>query len=260
MERRTFLAQSGAAGIVSAGTITGAEMSEAADSRDYFELQRYTFETAAKKKIFDSFMADAAIPAMNRIGIEPIGVFYSENEFSPVYVLRRYRTLESFAESKQKLLADKAYLRDGADFLNIITETAVYSRIESSLMVAFSAIPHLETPVHSKDRVFQLRIYESPSVKTGLKKIEMFNTAELAIFRKTGLNPLFFGETLVGEKMPNLTYMVGFENTKEQSESWKRFGSHPDWQKLRAIPEYADDRILCGITNLVLLPAPYSQI
>ena len=38
------------------------------------------------------------------------------------------------------------------------------------------------------------------------------------------------------------------------------FGRDPEWQRLRAIPEYADKAILCGITNLYLKPASYSQI
>ncbi len=118
----------------------------------------------------------------------------------------------------------------------------------------------METPIDAPGRVFQLRTYESPSVKTGLKKIEMFNTAEIDIFRKTGLNPVFFGQTLAGEKMPNLTYMLVFNSMDERQANWKRFGSSPEWKQLSSMPEYADKKILCGITNLYLKPAEYSQI
>ena len=71
---------------------------------------------------------------------------------------------------------------------------------------------------------------------------------------------MFFGQSLVGSKMPNLTYMLGFESKEEQEAAWKRFGASPGWRKLKAMPEYADKRILCGITNLLLKPAEYSQI
>ena len=68
--------------------------------------------------------------------------------------------------------------------------------MESSLMVAFTGMPRLDRPVDAPGRVFQLRTYESPSAKTGLKKIEMFNDAgEIRIFREVGLNPVFFGQT-----------------------------------------------------------------
>jgi hypothetical protein len=127
-------------------------------------------------------------------------------------------------------------------------------------MMAFGGMPRVERPVDSPGRVFQLRMYESPSVKTGLKKIEMFNTAEIAIFRKTGLNPVFFGQTLIGERMPNLTYMLAFNSMEESKANWSKFQADPDWKALRSKPEYDDKKILCGITNLYLKPASYSQI
>jgi hypothetical protein len=54
--------------------------------------------------------------------------------------------------------------------------------------------------------------------------------------------------------------MLVFNNMDERKANWKRFGSDPEWHALRSIPEYADKRILCGITNLYLKPAEYSQI
>ena len=89
----------------------------------------------------------------------------------------------------------------------------------------------------------------------------MFNDAgEIEIFRRVGLNPVFFGEALVGSKMPNLTYMLVFESDEQRAANWKKFGADPDWQRLRGMAEYADKAILSGITNLPLKPADYSQV
>ena len=260
LNRREFMAVSGMTGAASLGGLAGARGAEAADGRDYYELRKYSIETEEQKKGFGSFMRDAAIPALNRIGISPVGIFESPDDISPIYGLLRHPSIESLATATQKLLADEEFLSKGAAFLNAPASSPAYARIESSLMVAFTGMPRLETPAKSESRVFQLRTYESPSIKTGQKKIEMFNTAEIAIFRKTGLNPVFFGETLIGEKMPNLTYMLAFENTQEQKAAWKRFRFDPDWKKLSAMPEYANEKILCGITNLPLKPADCSQI
>ena len=60
--------------------------------------------------------------------------------------------------------------------------------------------------------------------------------------------------------MPNLTYMLAFESPEELKANWSKFGSDPGWQKLRTMTEYSDKAILCGITNLILKPASYSQI
>ena len=200
-------------------------------------------------------------PALNRAGIKPVGVFYPAEGLSPIYVLLRYPSLELFASMTERLASDQELLSKGEAFINAPASAPAFKRMESSLLLAFKGMPKLETPVQNPGRVFQLRTYESPSVKTGLKKIEMFNDAgEIKIFREVGLNPVFFGQALAGAKMPNLTYMLAFKDMDEQKAAWKRFGGHPDWKRLSGMPEYSDNAILCGITNLSLTAAEYSQI
>ena len=254
------MALSAATGAVSLGGVAEAAGGDDGTARDYYELRSYHVETEEQREAFGVFMCDAAIPALNRIGIEPVGVFVLPDELSPIRVLLRHPSIESVATVTEKLGADEEFLSKGADFLDAPASSPAYARVEGSLMVAFTGMPHLDKPTDAPERVFQLRIYESPSVKTGQKKIEMFNTSELAIFRKTGLTAVFFGETLVGTKMPNLTYMLAFDSMDEQKAAWKRFLADPEWKELRAMPEYADKEILCGITNLSLVPADYSQI
>ena len=258
--RREFMTISGVTGAASLGGLAGTGSAEAADARDYYELRTYQVETEEQKKAISDFMEDAAIPALNRIGISPVGVFEPPDDIGPIQVLLRHRSVESVAAATEKLLADGEFLAKGASFLDAPASSPAYARVESSLMVAFTGMPHLETPAKSEDRVFQLRTYESPSIKTGQKKIEMFNEGELDIFRKTGLTAVFFGETLIGAKMPNLTYMLGFDSAEEQKAAWKRFRVDPDWKRLSAIPEYANERILCGITNLSLKAVSCSQV
>ena len=253
------MAMSGAAGVASLG-VGEAAVAVEAPARDYYELRRYAVETEAQRDGLVAFMGEAAIPALNRIGANPVGVFLDAKDLSPVYVLLRHPSAASMATSTQQLLTDQTFLEKGAAFLDAPAATPAYARVETSLLVAFTGMPQLATPSTAPGRVFQLRIYESPSVKTGQKKIEMFNTAELDIFRKTGLNAVFFGEALAGDKMPNLTYMLAFDSKDAQKAAWNAFRADPDWKKLSAMPEYANDRILCGITNLSLVPAACSQM
>ena len=259
MDRRTFMSLSGAAGI---GTLAVTDVTAQGNNneRDYIELRQYQIDTETQKERFSSFMRDAAIPALNRIGISPVGVFEPAEDLGPIYVLLRHSSLESFATLTVKLIADEKFYADGAAFLDAPAENPAYARLESCFMATFAGMPKLESPTSVPGRVFQLRIYESPSVQAGQKKIEMFNNGEIDIFRKTGLNPVFFGETLIGGKMPNLTYMLSFDSMEEQKASWKRFISSPEWKSLSAIPAYANKKILCGITNLSLKPMACSQL
>jgi hypothetical protein len=292
MERREFLTKSCVAGVaaVSGGTLAAQESwprqpdetdahyrarllqlrasqtaTPAMEKRragGCYELRRYVIETQEQKAGFDKFASEAAIPALNRLGVTPVGVFYPDEGPSPIYVLLPHPSLASFATLTDRLSEDPEFLEKGADFLNAPAASPAYTSMEIQLMTAFEGMPHLERPTDAPTRVFQLRTYESPSEKAGLKKVEMFNTAEIAIFRNVGLHPVFFGRTLAGAKMPNLTYMLGFKDMDESKANWKKFGADPDWKKLRAMPEYMDKEIIRknGITNLYLRPASYSQI
>jgi hypothetical protein len=262
MNRRHFIALSGSASLAAVtSTSTSMQAADARSGRDFYELRQIIVENEAQKKKVDTFLKEAVVPGLNRLGMKPVGVFYPAEGISPIYVLLRHPSLESFLTMSQQLAADSEFMSKGSDFINAPASDAAFKRIESSLMLAFKGMPQIETPVTNPGRVFQLRTYESPSFKTGLKKIEMFNDAgEIKLFREVGLNPVFFGQTLVGSKMPNLTYMLGFKDKDEQKAAWARFLAHPEWKKLSGMPEYSDKAILCGITNLSVVPAEYSQV
>jgi hypothetical protein len=135
--------------------------------------------------------------------------------------------------------------------------------MDSSLLIAFAGHPKLTPPPsaaqHGK-RVFQLRTYEGPSDADHVRKVEMFHHGEFEIFQKAGFDQVFYGDTLIGPRMPNLTYMLSFPELSDLTDKWKRFSSDPDWKKLSSDPRYAFEQIVSNISNLLLSPAPYSQI
>lgn len=259
MKRREFLT-AGLAGIAGVSSLAIGREREGEDKQEYFELRRYHLLNRARKKQLEDFLRDVGIAAMNRIGIRPVGVFnvmYGPN--SPTLcVLLVHKSLESVVQASSGLMAELEPLDRAATYLNLPLSEPAYVRYESSLMVPFSHMPKLEVP-KKKPRIFELRTYESHSIKAGKKKIEMFNEGgEIAIFRKTGLQPVFFGETVIGPKLPNLTYMLVFDGMSERDKRWKVFGGDPDWKKLRANPAYKDT--VSNITDIILRPASYSQI
>ena len=261
MTRNTFLKSTLAATglIASTRSVTGAEKSEGA-AREYFEIRKYSLKSVEKLDLMHAYLKEAAIPALNRLGIRQVGVFMPEvPEAVPVvYIVLRYSSLDQFAKSTQ-LLADATLQQAGADYLGAPATDAVYERIESWLTQGIEGMPAMVVPEKGK-QVYQLRIYESPSEKTGKKKVEMFNIGELAIFKRCGLAPVFFGETIVGPQMPNLTYMLVFNDTAAKDAAWNNFRGDPEWAKLKTTPGFTDKEIVSHITNLVLVPAPYSQI
>jgi hypothetical protein len=72
------------------------------------------------------------------------------------------------------------------------------------------------------------------------------------------MDPVFFGESLIGPKLPNLTYMLGFDDMDAKEKAWSKFRVDPDWLKLKANTYYKDT--VSNITNIMLRPASCSQI
>jgi hypothetical protein len=265
MKRRDFLQSTLAVTGLTSLNLRAAEPVASPPAREYYELRRYHLRRGPSQKRFDDYARDAAIPAMNRLGLGPIGVFHvmTGPDSPSAYVLIPYASPEQFATASGRLAADAEYLKAGADFINTPATDPAYIRVESSLMVAFEGMPKLEVPAAAKDRqprIFELRIYESHSKKANRKKIEMFNVGEIALFRRTGLTPVFFGETLVGARLPNLTYLLVFENMAARDKNWSTFAGDPEWKKLSTTPGYTDPEIVSNISNCFLRPAPYSQI
>jgi NIPSNAP len=268
MKRRAFLkssiATASAAGLVSLVKASAAQPAEP-EARQFYELRLYRLRRGPKQKLFDDFYREAAIPAMNRAGISPVGVFsVMIGPDSPaMHVVLPHKSLESFATANDRVHSDPDYQKAGAEFANAPAADPAYVRVESSLLVAFEGIPKLEVPAGAsanKQRIFELRTYESHSHKASKKKIEMFNTGEIAIFRRVGLQPIFFGQTLIGTRLPNLTYLLMHENMAARDRNWAAFGSDADWKKLSSTPGYTDPEIVSNISNVLLRPAAYSQI
>ncbi len=260
MERRSFIRMSVAAvGTAAVGTAVAEEA--APKPSEVYELRVWSLP-AAKRPLLDTYLEKAYVPALKRFGVGPVGVFVEKSDKEPlkVYVLAVHKSADEVLTLPARLAADDEYRKAAADYLAASPKEPAYARIDSSLMAPIAGMPKLERPDPSKPRLFNLRTYESHSERAARKKIEMFNKSELAIFRRVGLTPVFFGETVVGSAMPNLTYMLVFPDEPGRAAAWKHFGEDADWQKLRAVPEYADKEIVSRITNRILTPTAYSQI
>lgn len=75
----------------------------------------------------------------------------------------------------------------------------------------------------TENRLLNFRVYESHNERATKKKIEIFNKGDLTIFRSVGLTHEFFGETVVGGAMPNLTYLLVFPDDEGRKAAWNRF-------------------------------------
>ncbi len=255
MKRRSFVAAAAFAGTASR-SFAGSD-----SKRALFELRWFHMRTGKQAERTRTFLEKHFAPAAQRAGIGPNGFFgVSVGPQAPsVLAVLSYPSFADMGESLDRLAADKAYAAAAAEFDS--TPELNYIRAESSLLKAFATTPRMEVPAPAKSpRLLELRTYEAPSF-TGLgRKIGMFDNGEIAIFRRTGLLPVFFGEAIAGANLPNLTYMVAFDDMAQRAKAWGTFANDPEWLKLRATPGLADAEVVSNISNALLSPLPFSAV
>ena len=241
--------------------IADASRATAAATRQYYELRVYATKSAEQQQRVIDYWQTAAVPAYNRLGIQPVGVF-TEIDDSPtnsIYVLLPADSFETFGEIPAKLATDAAYQKAAADFLSAPKTNAAYERFESTLLVAFDAMKRMSLPpADKKPNVFELRNYISSSENKGLNKIKMFESGEIGVMKDVGLAPIFYSRMLVGSKMPSLVYMTCGENLDDHKKHWQAFSNAKVWKDLQADPQYKDN--VSTIIKVILKRTSASQI
>lgn len=263
MQRRQFLAASLAT--TSLALMGAAAEKSTTRSREFYQIRRYRLQNGPQTKLTESYFRDALIPALNRMGMDPIGAFSLQigPETPTFYLLIPSNSVEALATLDLHLEQDSEFLKLAEPFWNAPAATPAFLRIESSLLAAFTGWPRLTPPEASATkakRIFQLRTYESATDRDHVRKVEMFHSGEFEVFLKAGCHPLFFGDTLIGPRMPNLTYMLSFADMEELDKCWHAFSSDPAWKKLSASPRFGFEPIVSKVSNQVLAPLAASQI
>ena len=209
------------------------------------------------------FLQHAAVPAFARAGIAPCAYFGSmiAEETPFILTIASYPSLAAMEQQRAKLSADAEYKKA----LTAYNEQPGlnYERIDGTLGRAFASFPEMIVPGDVEGRpgrVFELRRYESNNATTLAHKIKMFESGEIAIFKRLGMRPVFFAETIVGARMPNLIYMLSFDDLASREKCWKAFGSDPEWQKMRVIPGNTDAEIVSNISVSLLQPLAFSPV
>jgi hypothetical protein len=236
-----------------------------AAEQQVLELRRYTLVDEAAAKKLDTYLEQALVPALTRQGLGPIGVFEqtgTEGEQPPqVLVLIVGPTADAITGAAAKLASDEEYQAAAKEYHATAADKPLVKRVQSELLVSFEKWPQVtpsEQKENDKPRLFELRTYESPTEHLGNLKVEMFNTAELDIFLKCDIQPVFMGQAVIGNQTPNLTYMTVYDDPKTRDECWKRFIDHPEWAKLKDVPRYLGT--VSKIDKSDWLPKPYSQL
>ena len=259
MDRRNFLSAS------AAGIAAGSAAAAAEGANQYYDLRDYKLRNskAGQGRRLQEFLEQVHLPMTKRVGVSAVGYFTQMlGEDGPrIYTLTAYDSLAHMQEVLDAKAADKEWAKEADEFGS--DPAPAYDRISSRLLRAFDGMKKIEPPKSSGNkpgRLFDLRTYQAETFADVREKINMFNTEEIAIFRKVGVNPLLFGETIVGDKMPNLTYIAYYDDMAARDKAWAAFLAHPDWIRIRSKPGWGNDDIVANVGNTHMRPLDFSPI
>lgn len=233
--------------------------------RQYYQLKIYSFETEAQEQLTDDYLKNAFLPTLKRLDIRHVGVFKPRQTDSippkKTYVLIPFTSLIQFGLLDDTLAADEIHQETGKAYLKAAHDRPPYQRVESILMRAFVDMPMMQASKLDgprKDRIYELRSYESPTEDLYRNKVHMFNAGgEVKLFDRLGFNAVFYAEVLSGPNMPNLMYMTTFTDQESRDAHWKAFVAAPEWKKLIADPHYQNN--VSRNDTRFLYPTEYSD-
>lgn len=233
--------------------------------KEFYELKTYLIKNEDQENRVDNYLKNAYLPALKRQGIKNIGVFkVRQNKFTKadrIYVLIPFTSLDQFEKLEASIAVDKGHLSAGKDYITAKHNDPPYQRISSTLMRAFSEMPHMrpsQVSTPRSERVYELRSYESPTEATYKNKVAMFNEGgEVDLFESIGANAVFYAEVISGSQMPNLMYMTTYANMEQRDALWEKFFASDKWTALKNDEHYKNNMNKADI--FLLYPTAYSD-
>lgn len=207
---------------------------ETAKTRIYL-LETFYLKQGTQPARIQEYLSKAALPALSKVHTGPKIVL--EGLVVPrtpqVVLILGFQSVQEFWSVRAKLNADKDLeqafenWQAGAEppfeqQANVLLEATDYS----------PEIVPLDPPPQTP-RVFELRVYHSPTYRQLKALHERFSNNEVRIFHRSGVHPVFYSSTVVGSNMPNLTYLIPFADLAAREKAWNAFNADPEWAKVR---------------------------
>jgi hypothetical protein len=229
----------------------------------FYVLETYYLQQGAQVARMHDYFSKVAMPALQRV--QHTGpVIYLESLVAPhmpqMIAIYGYQSLDHMWSVHTRIQQDPEVLKTFEQW-EAAPEPA-FGQTSSVLLQATEYSPEIVAPAEppKSPRIFELRVYHSPTWRQLKALHERFAGPEIRIFHRCGIHPVLYSSTLIGPNMPNLTYLIPFENLAAREKAWEMFGADPEWVKVRkeSIDKYGQ---ISSVIQISLYRAtPYSPI
>lgn len=265
LSRRQFLPALGlplaAALLPSASAGEGAQVPAGKGQGGVFAVRSYVLRNGSQPERLQAFLKGGLLPEYAKLGAEPAIVLDAvvAAHLPQTLTILGFRSVEHWREAEQKLTASAAYR--GALEQWERGDEAPYEEYSERLLTATPFSPPLAAgDAGSPARIFELRVYHSPTSRQLAALNERFAQQEIGIFHRSGIHPVLYTNGLTGDSLPNLTYLIPFESLAAREKAWAAFASDPEWIKVRAESVQKFGQIASVIQMSLWKAAPYSPV
>ncbi len=252
MHRRNFVGALGGLSLAAAAT---------PDKRTgFYFIEHFSLKSGTELPRLHDFLSQALLPALNKVHSGP--KIYLEAliaaQLPHLTAIYGYSSLEEIWNVHTRLFADET-IGKAAEALESGPGPA-FESLDSAVVEAADYSPEIKPDATTPPRIFELRVYHSPTWKQLAALHDRFRGPEIKIFHRSGIYPILYGSTVIGPNVPNLTYLIPFADLAAREKAWAAFGADPDWQKVRKESVEKSGEIVSNIQVSIYKSTPYSPV
>ena len=243
-------------------TSTGSASPAGGPRTRFYLVEKFDLKQGEQPGRLDEFFSKLLLPELSKVHSGP--KIYLDAQIAPhmpqKVAIYGFESLQHFEDVYTKMMGNKELARAAEEFGKGIEQGA--EQQTNILLEAADYSPEIEIPKEPRKtgRLFELRVYHSPTYRQLKALHERFAGPEIRIFHRVGVHPILYSSTIIGPAMPNLVSLIPFESLAEREKAWAAFGADPEWQTVRkeSVAKYGQ---ISQISNISLYRATaYSPV
>jgi len=258
MERRSFMGLLGGLG----PALTGEAATSDRKRTSFYVVWDFDLKNGTQPARAHDYLSNGFIPSVRQLSPGPVIALEAvvAAHMPRVTLIMGFNSLEEIGTVHSKVGSIPEY-RKHFEAWEEGSESAVENQT-NLLLEAADYSPEIEPSKSERKtaRIFELRVYHSPTYRQLGALHERFAGPEIRIFHRHGIHPLFYTSTLFGASIPNLTYLIPFESLADREKAWAAFGADPEWTKVRADSIARSGQVSSVMQISLYKAAPYSPI
>ena len=239
----------------------GMQAADAPKKSGFWSLENYYLKQGTQMARLHKYLQQGVLPAIKKMNSGPVIVMEAmvAQHMPQVAVATGFESYQQWRDVRSKAMAGRESIEKVKQWESGPEQP--FEHMSETLLEAAPYSPAVASvQQREKPRIFELRVYHSPSWSQLRALHERFAGPETKIFARVGVHPIFYSSTVAGANMPNLTYLIPFDNLAAREIAWDAFSADPDWVKVRkeSIDKYG--QISSVIQISIFKAAAYSPV